>query len=79
MAHRFSWRGAAVCLKLVVDRTRLANCKNVEIDLNGHSVGAGEFRRFWSCQCFHARPVLSVFNPWFNGGSILILIAEKQA
>ena len=25
--------------------------------------GSAEFRRFWSCQCFPARPVLSVFNP----------------
>ena len=32
MAHRFSWRSEAVCLKLGVDRTWLANCKSVEID-----------------------------------------------
>jgi len=32
MAHRVSWRSAAVCLKFGVDRTRLVNCKNVEID-----------------------------------------------
>jgi hypothetical protein len=32
LAHPFSWRSAAVCLKLGIDRTQLANCKNVEID-----------------------------------------------
>lgn len=32
VAHRFNWRSAVVCLKSGVDRTWLANCKNVEID-----------------------------------------------
>nr|WP_284260201.1 JAB domain-containing protein [Bradyrhizobium iriomotense] len=32
VALRFSWRSVVACLRLGVDRTLLASCKNVEID-----------------------------------------------
>lgn len=42
VARRFRCRGAAVCLKLRVDRTWLANCKNGEIDPSATRAGSAD-------------------------------------